>query len=414
LNFLVALYLPSLKFRKTARPKETENLEIFYMKSKALSIINPKRFFIESIFICKEVTRYNLSGFKIGLMIFIASSSLFSFTGLSFRLSRKILDSSKKLIESEQAKIVIIYDTMETFHNYVVGDWFEIGTHDPQLVKTNLSEGEIYLASQHLYWHGCPSIYKGDFYQAHTIMGELSSIAEVYENDFSILLNYLVKIKLLMETRQLNEALCEVDEAIDFGRKKGFSISLLDFYSSKARIYTFLKDIDNATTSFQQAERIHASVKAAPIQLSIYFRSQLNLLLYRLHDSIRHGNRETELELRVQAAKVSAKLIRVTRKAAQHRTEALRMKGVYYWLTNKPDLAFKWFSKSVQEGERLGARPELSRTYYQIGKRLIQTNGKYKHLNGIKPEEFLNKAKSIFEELRLEWDLDKLARLGNL
>ena len=411
LHFLTALYVPSLKFRKTARPEDIQTLDFFYKKSKALSIIDPQRFFIESIFICKEITSYNLSNFNLGLMIYVASSSLFSFTGFSLSLSRKILDSSKKLIKTEQAKIVIIHDTMETFHNYIVGDWNKIGKHDSQLVNKNLSDGEIYLASQHLYWHGCSSIYRGIFYQADDILSELSSIAEVYENDFSILLNYMLTIKLLMETRQLKAALIESDNAIAFARKKGFTITLLDFFSSKTRIYTYLRQIDNAATSMKQADEIRSAVRAAPIQLSIYFRCRLEYLLFRLEDSLNRGSPSAALELKTKAAITSRRLIKKTQKAAQHRTEAYRLKGVYYWLTKQPGLTLKWLDKSAQEGERLGARLELSRTYFQIGKLLLQSDGKHTQLNGIKAEDYLNKAKSIFEELNLEWDLDNFSRL---
>jgi class 3 adenylate cyclase/tetratricopeptide (TPR) repeat protein len=413
LHFLTAIYVPSLKFRKKIHQTDAEILEFFYKKSKALSIIDPKRFFIESIFICKEITSYNLSDFNLGLMIYVASSSLFSFTGLSIGLSRKILKSAKRLIRTEHAKIIIIYDTMETFHNYIAGNWREIGRHDLGLVHKNLSEGEIYLASQHLYWHGCPCIYRGAFDQAHATLSELSMIAEVYENDFSILLNYLLKIKLLTETRHLNFALGEVNEAIEFARKKGFTISLLDLFSSKARILTYLRDIDNAVGSIQQADAIRSSVKAAPIQRSIYYRSQFEVLLFRLEDTPKRGNGALINDLNSKITITAKKLIKTTKKAAQHRTEAYRLIGQYYWLTNKPNLAFKWFKKSVQEGERLEARLELSRTYYHIGKLLMKSGRSNKHLNGLNADAYLDSAQTIFEELDLQWDLNKLSRIRN-
>ena len=61
----------------------------------------------------------------------------------------------------------------------------------------------------------------------------------------------------------------------------------------------------------------------------------------------------------------------------------------------------------------LGARLELSRTYFQVGKRLLEPGSKYKKLNGIKGEEYLNKARALFDKMNLQWDLDELDRSAN-
>ncbi len=43
-------------------------------------------------------------------------------------------------------------------------------------------------------------------------------------------------------------------------------------------------------------------------------------------------------------------------------------------------------------GERLGARPDLSRTYFEVGKRLLEPQSKHKELNGIDPKGYLEKS----------------------
>ena len=86
--------------------------------------------------------------------------------------------------------------------------------------------------------------------------------------------------------------------------------------------------------------------------------------------------------------------------------------GIYYWLIGEQRKAIKWWGKSIQEGERLGARLEVSRTYFEAGKRLLEEKSKYKELNGIKAEEYLAKAKTMFEEMDLQWDLDQLERIA--
>ena len=412
LHFLTAIYFPALKFRKSPNPDDVKKLDALYKKSKALSIINPKKFFIESVFICKEITRFDLKKFNLGLTIYVGSSSLFSFTGISFRLSQRILDSAEKFLQIDQSKIYIIYDFMKTIHNYLLGDWHRIGDVDIDLVKKNLKEGEIYAASQHLYWHGCPSIYMGDLDKAKVILNELSRIAEVYENDFSILLNYMLKIKLLIECRELNFALRESSNAIEFAKKKKFTLTLLYLYSCQVQIYTLLKDMSNAANCLRMADEIKSTTRATPIQHSIYYRSQVGFLLYQFEEYKIQGNQLALKELKMKVAIACRRLIKTTQKAAQHRTEAFRMKGAYFALIENPAIALKWLHKSVREGERLGARLELARTHYHIGKLLMQYGGAINQQNGLKADDYLEKAQAVFKELNLRWDQEKLLWLG--
>jgi hypothetical protein len=44
----------------------------------------------------------------------------------------------------------------------------------------------------------------------------------------------------------------------------------------------------------------------------------------------------------------------------------------------------------------------------EIGKRLSKPNSPYKELNGISAVQYLNKAKTMFEKMNLQWDLEQL------
>jgi len=47
----------------------------------------------------------------------------------------------------------------------------------------------------------------------------------------------------------------------------------------------------------------------------------------------------------------------------------------------------------------------------EIGKRLLEPEIKQKELNGIKANEFLEKAREMFTEMDLPWDLNELDRI---
>ena len=96
---------------------------------------------------------------------------------------------------------------------------------------------------------------------------------------------------------------------------------------------------------------------------------------------------------------------------AQHRTEALRLRGEYCWLVREPKQALKWWRKSIREGERLGAGLELARTHFTVGRYLLTPQSPYQALDGVNAPVYLRKAQERFEAMGLERDLDQLSRL---
>jgi class 3 adenylate cyclase/tetratricopeptide (TPR) repeat protein len=412
LHLLISLYLSSLKFKAIPTQLDKEATDLFFKKLKALGIINAKKFFIESIYFYKRVTKFDLTKFESAIGMFAGASSLFSFTGLSFRLSRRILDVVRDRIDRDDIKSLIIYDFSETLHHYLKGNWKEIKDHNEALFDKNMSIGEIYWSSQHLHWHCLPKIYQGRIKIANLLIKRLNDIYEVYENDFSLLLKLLSNTALLMECRKLSEALIEIKQGIDFAQKINQRLALIHMYSCKTHIQILMGDIEKAAISLKHANTIRHEVVSAPWQLSVFRRSKLEYHLRKLEESKGKEGQAGYSEYRRKALKSCRKLLKQTRKVAQHRTEAYRLTGLFYWFIHEQKKACGWWHKAIKEGERLDARLELSRTYFEVGKRLLETESKYKTLNGIKAQAYIEKAKLLFEEMDLQWDLDELARQG--
>ena len=68
--------------------------------------------------------------------------------------------------------------------------------------------------------------------------------------------------------------------------------------------------------------------------------------------------------------------------------------------------------RSIDEGERLAARPELARVYREVGQRMSTAGGEAEGMNGLSPAVFLEKARALFTELRLDWDRSHLGAAG--
>jgi class 3 adenylate cyclase/tetratricopeptide (TPR) repeat protein len=406
--FILALYFPSFWFNRLPTHRDTETVDLFYKKAEALAIIDPKRFFIESIFFHGSIVHFDLTKFTFGVGIFAGASSLFSFTGFSFPIGRRILDYAKPRLAPDDAKQRIVYDLLDTIHHFLKGQWNDITDCNEDLVNRNLRLGEMYYASQHYYWHGLVQIYQGRFDAARLTVSNLSEIAEVYENDISRCLKYLLHISLLIECRLIKEATAEVNRGIDFFQKWGFTLPLMNMHCLKSLTHLLAKETDEAGKSIDRANQIKSDVRAVPVQLSAFYRSQFEYYLCRLADSLRTGHREKSSEMSKKAFKSGKMLIKTCQKAAQYRTESYRLMGLYHWLIHDQKGAYKWWNKAISEGENLSARPQLSRTFAEMGRCLCEGISEPSGSEVRRAKEPLLKAETMFRELGLHQDLEEL------
>ena len=407
-TFLLALYFPSFWFKKIPTEEDAEAVDLYYKKAEALVIINPKRFFIESFFFYGKIVNYDLTSFKLGIGILAGASILFSLTGLSLRIGRKILAYVKPRLAPGDAKQWTLYDLMDTAHLFLKGQWNHVAECNEDLVNRNLRIGEMWYASQHYYWHGLVKIYQGYFDAVRTMVTKLNEIAEAYENDVYRLLKYLLNINLLIESRQMKDATTEVNRAIDLVQRKGWALSTFHMHSFNASIQLLMKETEEAGKSLDRANHIRLKVKAAPVWVSFFYRGQFEYYLNCLEECLRAGQREKAAEYSRNAFKSGKMLIKTSQKAALCRTEAYRLMGVFNWLTQDQKTALKWWHKAISEGERVGARPQIARTYAEMGKRLSLVGGESSEPDGNRAQEFIQKAKAMFQELGLSYDLENL------
>jgi hypothetical protein len=82
--------------------------------------------------------------------------------------------------------------------------------------------------------------------------------------------------------------------------------------------------------------------------------------------------------------------------------------GIYYWLIQDQKRALKWWQNAIEEGGRLGAHPQLARTYAEMGIRLSTNTGSNSGVDIVKAKQYLCTAKKKFSELGLHQELDDL------
>jgi hypothetical protein len=189
---------------------------------------------------------------------------------------------------------------------------------------------------------------------------------------------------------------------------------LLARYASaiKANALTLLHNMGGAERVLASANEFMSRRKwIAPFYAGNLAISRSLFDLSRLEEARSVGSMQDDKELSARSRQSARAAVRCAAKYAANKTEALRLMGIHYWLCRKHGAALKWFAKSIETGAYAGARPELARTYAEVGKRLAEKNSGFPELNGMKAGEYLDRAEILFTEMGLAWDLKELAKV---
>jgi hypothetical protein len=208
----------------------------------------------------------------------------------------------------------------------------------------------------------------------------------------------------------LEEALRTFHEGITFIDKKAPKNMHFELHAHNANALLLSGEMEQARDRFEYLETIRGESLLTPFYLSDYLTGRFLFALHTLENAVIIG--DASYNKCVQEARLwGKKSLKVSEKFKRERVEVIRSMGNFHWLTGKKRNALKWWRMSIETGERFTMKPELSRTYFEIGKRLSEPNSPYRELNGISAVDYLNKARTMFEEMDLQWDLKQLERV---
>jgi len=405
------LYFPSIKKRKFADARVREFFDLSLKKDFCLHFTAPKRCLTESIHDLRESYKYDLTKVHSAAALHTGTCTVLAFAGFQ-RTTERVLLQAGKLVDPQKVQDVVVYNGITSLVYYNCGRWSEMPVYDSSLFKTALKNGLLTWAAAYAYYQGLAKAYKGQFSEACELLKDYKLLKEEYQYG-SVALNVLSTIMLLV-CRSLHKVVIAANDVVSNAIEKGANIYGLEGLGLRAIAQVLMRDIAGAKGSLADAEEFkHRQAYWPPNILYATQTAQFMLDLQMLEEAINADSRPLVSEYAEAALKSGNKAVENSAKFAPQRTESYRLMGVYYWLIGKHGKALKWFDKSTREGERLGARPDIARTYMEIGKRLIGSESKYKELNGVRAKEYLKKAGAIFEEMDLQWDLEELEKVQN-
>jgi len=404
------LLFPSMGRKKSPDLRVNEFFDLAFKKDIALVHANPVKEFFEQIGEARETFKYDLEKLNIGAVFHLGTSTLFALTGF-FRMGELHLGFAKTLMNDEKILDRLCYEMMKSYHDLFRGDWHEIWC-DTTLCDTGIKEGLFWYVCAYMWSNGCVKTWQGDFNEAKDFLEYQSHMWGQYEYGLSRAIFHLQNTETLVLRRRLNEAQAEANSLASISRKMGYQTHELQSHGWRAVAQVLARDVEGARESLAQADHIRQNqIMWTPWHAGPYLLGRFMLDLQMLEDAM-GGDSRSKVSKHVKTAMKSGKMAaRNATKYAPLLTWSYRLIGYYYWLMDKQVKALKWWDKAIQEGERLGARPDLSRTYFEVGKRLLEPQSKHKELNGIDPKGYLEKAETLFREMNLERDLEDLDRL---
>ncbi len=406
------IYFPSKKKKRIPVQRDIDIIESSYRKQTALVPIDTHRMFFEALGLFRRLTKFDLNKVKHGMAAASGFSALFSYSGVSLKIGEKVLDYTKDYLPKSDIRAVFAYGYWKLVCDYLSGNWTKQGEFDEGLIDSMVVKGEAWNATGYITILGFIKIELGDFNAAQKCCDKLQEIAEVYEDDYAKVRNYYVYTRLLLRKGKLEEVMMESNEGVPFIARVGQPLAVIFLLGMRANSQILLKDINGAEDSLKQAEELVSQEKRiSPLMISSYLTSQFKLNLFNLEKAIDSGDRFKIKQFRKKSLHFGKAALKNSEKYMAEKTKVLRLMGTYFWLIGKQERAFAWLEKSLKLGDKLHARPELARTYFEVGKRLKDERSRIKKINGIGADDYLQRARQILTEIDMRRDLVELEKI---
>ena len=385
---------------------EREVCELFYYRGKAEITSDARRLFLEMPTGLRRLNRVDPETIDQAFAMYVSCAGLFAYSGISFAASRRMLEIGRRFIREGRLHDVFVYRMCRFVTDYFEGSWNALPRIDDQLVTEALRYGYLWDVGTYVGLQGEKDIDQGAFADARKQIEKAAELVTVYSFDFARSNELALTAYLLLEQRHLDGALAAVER---YHAERPEPLLNLLALGTKARIQILMDDCSAAEETVGAAEALAARIGQVPgFHQRPYLLARLSLDLVRL-ERARYAGAPASAKVAARAARrTGRRALSVSRKLARMRPETFRQVGQYYWLCGKPLRAARWWQRSVQEGRRLGTAAELARTYMAVGRRLQERPAALTRIDGIDAPACLEKARAMFTELGLDWDLQRL------
>jgi tetratricopeptide (TPR) repeat protein len=409
---LKTLYFPSRKDKPVTSERENEIFDMYHRIGVGLTYIDLPRTLFGAMAGLRRSTRFDITKIPNGPEMWLGCAAAFSFGGVPLNFTERCMKYGRHAGSSGDILTNVPNACFNLMYQNCHGLWNEINKMDHHFVDHGLGQGDLYHTTTYMWFLGVVKAEQGEFDQSREIIEKMFQIAETY--DYALANIYVHSLESEHQIKRIcaSEALVASEQGLSYAREYGTEGLEMMFLAYNREALLLLgetaasdKTITRASDLYEKQRYVFAPWAA------LHHVARFLADIHRLQQTVCTARAFHDPNIQKNAYRNGKAALINSRKYAPYRTKIFRLMGLYYWLIGKQGKAFKWWDLTIQEGERLGARPDLSRTYMEVGKRLMEPQSKFKALNGIGAPEYLSKAETLFREMDLLWDLEQLERV---
>jgi tetratricopeptide (TPR) repeat protein len=140
----------------------------------------PARLLMDLVGAFRRFNRIDMRRIDQASAMYASFATMFSYSGLSFAVSRRALAIAKGLIRPGNTRDVFTCASMEFIHHYLAGDWDDDSVIDDGLVQEALRCGQLWDVNTYLGLYCDRRLRQGDFAGARELLARLDDLNESY------------------------------------------------------------------------------------------------------------------------------------------------------------------------------------------------------------------------------------------
>jgi len=244
-KFVLIINNQSLFFKKEA----DDNFHVFARTIKqwgeATATADPRTFAFNGFHLLEKISKYQLHNSIHGLAVFVESSSMYMWTGISFNVSRKMLEYAEQGSAGVHPVSRATYRFTLKMQEFMTGDW-KVDEDFQQVYEMGTRVGHFWPLAIYVMYSGMVNIELGKFDALLDTVKKLNEISDTFDNNHAKAQMYRMMLPGYYRFRRLDEAIKLADEGIDYTRKTGHFAMLMVLYCSKSQILTLKGHINEA------------------------------------------------------------------------------------------------------------------------------------------------------------------------
>jgi tetratricopeptide (TPR) repeat protein len=318
------------------------------------------------------------------------------YSGKFIKMGKKLMDYA--LEQADEQFVMGKLNGLLSRSMYVYFSSGEFSEFDEERMFTNsIHIGEYWIPATFYVYNGYSAIESGNQHIVLHYLNRLKTLGEAFDNRFPEIQYHRLRTEFCVKYRRLDEAERINNEALAFASKTDYKMQMLLFNCLQSMAFSVMHEFDNARNSLAEAEKllkdfrinfchIHYLIATCYLKIEILKTDPSKIFLAR------------------EALITTKKLIKLSKKVRKSLPEVYRLRALIFRGMNHPGKTLRNLKKSIRSAQLFNGNLELARTYFEAGKFLRDPKNKKERILGMNGTECLLKAKSMFEEMNLQWD----------